>query len=446
MKRPSNEVQGNCNKVRAAGRRRVGAMLALILAIAIGSSRLTYAQTSSQPDQVIQWNRTLLQILQTPGAQPATIHPTRSMAIVHLAMYDAVNAIVGGHEPYLVLHAPRAASPEAAAAAAAHATLLALFPTEQSVIDAKFADSLAQIGGGAHVRQGIRVGNEAADAILAARADDGSDSTPPAFVPQSGPGEYQLTPPNFQQPVFTHWANVRPFVLEAADQFRPPPPPVVTSPRYTTDFDEIKSLGEISSSTRTAEQTNIGRFWGAAPVQNVWNQIAQIAGMSFGNSLAQNARMFALLDVSLADGVIALYDSKYTYHRWRPVTAVRAGDVDGNPDTTGDPNWTPLAVTALDPSYVGAHAEISASAAAALRDFFGTDRLDFSLTNPNVPGVERSFQSFSQAADEAAASRIYAGQHFRYDEDAGQALGADVGEFISDSILGPIANGLHGGH
>jgi len=445
MKRPSNEVQGNCNKVRAAGRRRVGAMFALILAIAIGSSRLTYAQTSSQPDQVIQWNRTLLQILQTPGAQPATIHPTRSMAIVHLAMYDAVNAIVGGHEPYLALHAPRAASPEAAAAAAAHATLLALFPTDQSVIDAKFADSLAQIGGGAHVRQGIRVGNEAADAILAARANDGSDSTPPAFVPQSGPGEYQFTPPNFQQPVFTHWANVRPFVLEAADQFRPPPPPVVTSPRYTTDFDEIKSLGEISSSTRTAEQTNIGRFWGAAPVQNVWNQIAQIAGMSFGNSLAQNARMFALLDVSLADGVIALYDSKYTYHRWRPVTAVRAGDVDGNPDTTGDPNWTPLAVTALDPSYVGAHAEISASAAAALRDFFGTDRLDFSLTNPNVPGVERSFQSFSQAADEAAASRIYAGQHFRYDEDAGQALGADVGEFISDSILGPIANGLHGG-
>ena len=446
MKRPSNEVQGNCNDARAAGRRRVGAMLALILAIAIGSSRLTYAQTSSQPDQVIQWNRTLLQILQTPGAQPATIHPTRSMAIVHLAMYDAVNAIVGGHEPYLALHAPRAASPEAAAAAAAHATLLALFPIDQSVIDAKFADSLAQIGGGAHVRQGIRVGNEAAAAILAARADDGSASTPPVFVPQSGPGEYQLTPPNFQQPVFTHWANVRPFVLEAADQFRPPPPPVVTSPRYTTDFNEIKSLGEISSSTRTAEQTNIGRFWGAAPVQNVWNQIAQIAGMSFGNSLVQNARMFALLDVSLADGVIALYDSKYTYHRWRPVTAVRAGDVDGNPDTTGDPNWTPLAVTALDPSYVGAHAEISASAAAALRDFFGTDRLDFSLTNPNVPGVERSFQSFSQAADEAAASRIYAGQHFRYDEDAGQALGADVGEFISDSILGPIANGLHGGH
>ena len=410
-----------------------------------GTGSANASSDPSPPDQVIQWNRTLLQILQTPGAQPATIHPTRSMAIVHLAIYDAVNAIRGRHAPYLVLHAPRAASPEAAAAAAAHTALLSLFPNQQSLIDAKFQDSLSQIGSGAHVRQGIRVGTEAANAILAARADDGSDSTPPVFVPQAGPGEYQLTPPNFQQPVFTHWSDVRPFALETGDQFRPPPPPAVTSPRYTTDFDEIESLGEINSVARTAEQTDIGRFWGAAPVQNVWNQIAQTAGLSFDNSLEQNARMFALLETSLADGVIALYDSKYAYHRWRPVTAVQAADNDGNPDTTGDPNWTPLAVTALDPSYVGAHAAISASAAAALRDFFGTDRLDFSLTNPNVPGVERSFQSFSQAADEAAASRIYAGQHFRYDEDAGQALGADVGEFISDSILGPIANGLHGG-
>src|SRR5690349_14448787 len=195
---------------------------------------------ANQPDQVIQWNRTLLQILQTPDAQPATIHPTRSMAIVHLAIYDAVNAIVGTHAPYILLHAPRSASPEAAAAAAAHTALRSLFPNQQSVIDAKFQDSLSQIGGGAHVRQGIRVGKEAADAILAARADDGSDTTPPVFVPQPGPGEYQLTPPNFQQPVFTNWADVKPFALESADQFRPSPPPAVTSPRYTAAFDEIK--------------------------------------------------------------------------------------------------------------------------------------------------------------------------------------------------------------
>src|SRR5438128_2848160 len=360
-----------------------------------GTGPARASSDASQPDQVIQWNRTLLQILQTPGAQPVTIHPPRSMAIVHLAIYDAVNAIRGGHAPYLVLHAPRNVSAEAAAAAAAHTALLSLFPSQQSVIDAKFQDSLSQIGGGAHVREGIRVGKEAANAILAARADDGSDSTPPVFVPQSGPGEYQLTPPNFKQPVFTNWPDVRPFVLETGDQFRPPPPPAVTSPRYTADFNEIKSLGEINSTTRSADQTDIGRFWGAAPVQNVWNQIAQTAGMSFDNSLEQNARMFALLDTSLADGVIALYDSKYAYHRWRPVTAVQAADNDGNPDPAAAPTWTPLAVTALDPSYTGAHAEISQSAAATLRDFLGTDRLDFSLTNPSLPGVMRIFHSFS---------------------------------------------------
>src|SRR3989449_1736128 len=382
-------------------------MTKMLLAVALLCASLSLQGTgsahassdASQPDQVIQWNRTLLQILQTPGAQPATIHPTRSMAIVHLAIYDAVNAIRGGHAPYLVLHAPHSASPDAAAAAAAHTALLSLFPNQQSVIDGKFQDSLSQIGGGAHVRQGIRVGEEAADAILAARANDGSDSTPPVFVPQSAPGEYQLTPPNFRQPVFTNWPDVRPFALETGDQFPPPPPPAVSSPRYTTDFDEIKSLGEINSATRSADQTDIGRFWGAAPVQNVWNQIAQTAGMSFDNSLEQNARMFALLDTSLADGVIALYDSKYAYHRWRPVTAVRAADNDGNPDTTGDPNWTPLAVAAPDPSYAGGHAEINRATPAPPRDFFGAHRGDFSLNNPTPPGLVRSFPSLSHAPD-----------------------------------------------
>ena len=153
--------------------------------------------------------------------------------------------------------------------------------------------------------------------------------------------------------------------------------------------------------------------------------------------------MFALLNTGLADGVIALYDAKYAYHRWRPVTAIRAGETDGNPDTTGDPNWTPLANTAPDPSYPGAHAEISQSAAAVLRQFFGSDRLQFSLTNPGLPGVVRSFESFSQAADEAAASRIFAGQHFRYDEDAGQALGEQVGVFVADNLLQADRRGFH---
>ncbi len=197
----------------------------------------------------------------------------------------------------------------------------------------------------------------------------------------------------------------------------------------------MKSLGRLNSTTRSADQTAIGKFWGAAPVQNVWNQIAEMAGVAFGNTLAGNARVFALLDTGLADGVIALYDAKYAYHRWRPVTAITALDT-GNPNAVSDPTWAPLAATAPDPSYPGAHAEISESAATVLRNFFGTDRFDFSLSNPSVPGVVRSFESFSQAADEASASRIFAGQHFRYNEEAGQALGGQVGDFVFDHALG----------
>ncbi len=386
----------------------------------------------TQADQVIQWNQELIAAIQVAGAQPATVQPTRTFAITQLAVYDAVSAIVGGHAPLpLRLLAPRSASPAAAAAAAAHTALVALLPSQQPALDAKFQDSLAQLGSGPHVRDGIRVGERAAWAVLAARANDGSDATPPAFVPQPGPGEYQLTPPNFPTPVFTHWANVEPFVLDSGDQFRVPPPPAVTSAHYADDFNEVKALGELNSTTRSSEQADIGRFWSAAPVWIVWNQIAQTAAATFHNSLAANARMFAMLDVTLADGVIALYDSKYAYHRWRPITAVRAADDDGNPATVGDPTWTALSNTAPDPSYPGAHAEISQSAASALRDYFGTDRLDFSLTNASLPGVVRSFQSFSQAADEAAASRIYSGQHFRYDEDAGQALGDQVADFVA---------------
>jgi PAP2 superfamily len=392
-------------------------------------------RSSVQPDQVIEWNQEMLQLLQVPGAQPTTIHPTRTMAITELSVYDAVNAIDGGATPYLFhRRGPRRASADAAAAAAARTALLALLPSQQQTINAKYADSLSQIGSGPRVEQGIRVGEKSADAVLASRLDDGAGVTPRVFTPGSGPGEYQLTPPGFQQPVFTQFPGVRPFVLRSGDQFRPPPPPAVSSARYADDFNEVKSLGRLSSTTRSVDQTTIGKFWGAAPVQNVWNQIAEMAGADFHNTLAENARMFALVDTSLADGVIALYDAKYAYHRWRPVTAIETLDT-GNPNAVSDPTWTPLAATAPDLSYPGAHAEISESAATALRDFFGTDRLDFSLSNPNVPGVVRSFQSFSQAADEASASRIFAGQHFRYDEDAGQALGGQVGDFVFDNAL-----------
>jgi hypothetical protein len=391
---------------------------------------------ATSPDQVIQWNRILLGILRTPGAQPPTVHPTRSMAILHAAVYDAVNAIAKTNAPYLVhLGAPRHASEPAAAAAAAHAVLVRLYPAEAAALDADLAVSLSQVPDGLAKNQGVRVGEEAAAAILTLRAGDGSAATPIPFVPGPNPGDYQLTPPAFAPPVFTHWPFVRPFALRSANQFRPPPPPALTSPSYTDSFDEVKSHGAVGSLTRTADQTQIARFWGA-PIQNYWNEIAQTAALAHGTTLEQNARLFALLDLSLADSVIAFYDAKYTYHFWRPITAIRAADNDGNPATAADPNWTPLATTALDPSYPGAHAVVSAAGADVLSRFFGNNE-DFAVTSEVLPGVERTFTSFSDAADEASLSRIYAGQHFRFDQVAGQQLGTQIADYVTTNFLLP---------
>ena len=208
------------------------------------------------------------------------------------------------------------------------------------------------------MERGLRFGERVADAVLAARANDGAAVTAPVFISGAGAGEYQLTPPAFAPAAFTQRSHVTPFVLESASQFRPAPPPALTSPRYAADFGEVHSLGELNSATRTADQTAIGTFWGAAPVWIIWSQIADQAALGFGNSLAQNARVVALLDTTLADGTIALYHAEYAFHRWRPITAITAPD-QGNPNTTADPNWVPLANTANDPSYPGAHATFS---------------------------------------------------------------------------------------
>jgi PAP2 superfamily len=362
------------------------------------------------------------------------------MAILHAAVYDAVNAIAKTNAPYLVhLEAPKDASEPAAAAAAAHAVLVRLYPGQAAALDADLTRSLSQVPEGKAKDQGIKVGEEAAAAILTARADDGSAATPITFAPGSNPGDYQLTPPGFLQPVFTHWPFVEPFGLRSANQFRPPPPPALTSPSYTDSFDEVKSLGAVGSTTRTDDQTQIARFWGA-PIQNYWNEIAQTAALTHGTTLVQNARLFALLDLTLADSVIAFYDAKYTYHFWRPITAIRAASSDGNPATAGDANWTPLATTALDPSYPGAHAVVSAAGADVLSRFFG-DNESFGVTSEVLPGVVRSFTSFSDAADEASLSRIYAGQHFRFDQVAGERLGTQIADYVTTNFLLPQGRG-----
>jgi membrane-associated phospholipid phosphatase len=388
-------------------------------------------------DPVIQWNRVLLGILNTPGAQPATIHATRNLAILHAAIYDAVDSIERKSAPYIVsIKSPRRADPVAAASAAGYTVLSNLYPGQQETVAAQFASLLAQVPNGYHKYEGVRIGEATAQALLALRADDGSSNPQPVFVPGTQPGDYQLTPPTFAQPAFTQWPTVRPFALRSASQFRPAPPPALTSKAYTAAYQEVQSLGSINSTTRTADQTQIAQFWNP-PIWIAWNNIAETSALAHHDTLLQNARLFALLNVTFADSVIAFYDAKYTYRFWRPVTAIRAGDSDGNAATAGDPNWTPLAPTAQDPSYPGAHAVISAAAANVLASFFGGDKFAFSAQSTALPGVTRSFSSFSAAANEASLSRIYAGQHFRTDEAAGQQLGNQVADYVLQKTLQP---------
>src|SRR5712672_1732594 len=398
--------------------------------------------SSTRPvNPVVQWNRALLVIVRTSKAQPPTIHPTRSFAILHAAIYDAVNAIDRTHKPYLVqlTEVPRFASQDAAANAAAHAVLITLYPNFQTMLDAQLQQSLAQIPDGADKAEGVSIGQAVANRILALRSNDGSASAPIPFIFGTAPGDYQSTPPNFPpQPQFTHWSHVTPFALERANQFRPGPPPALTSDTYSDVFNELQSLGITESATATPDQALTGRFWNGA-IQNYWNEITQTAAVQQTLTTAQNARLFALLNLTIADDVIAFYDAKYTYNFWRPVTAIRDAANDGNPETLADPNWLPeVRNTTPDPAYPGAHAVITASGAEALISFLERDRFEFNVASEVLPGVERSFTSFSSAAEEATLSRIFSGQHFRFDLTAGQRLGREVADFVLDNFLTPV--------
>jgi PAP2 superfamily len=381
------------------------------------------------PNQVIVWNRILLGILCTPGAQPATIHPTRSLAMMHLAIADAVAAISRRFTPYrFELTTSRYASQAAAAASAAHEVLVALYPAMKSTLDADLANSLMTVRNGSGKTAGTVIGARAGQSILQLRQDDGSAATPPAFVRGTAPGDYQPTPPGLTQPVFTGWPAVTPFALQRADQFRPGPPPAITSDRYTSALGQVRSLGQDNSLTRTPDQTQIAQFW-SAPIQNYWNEIAQTASLAHHDAVAQDARLFALLNTSFADDVIAFYDAKYAYRFWRPVSAINS---DGIP---ADAAWAPLVTHPADPSYPGAHSVISFDAATILGGAFG-DRFDFGVTSAILPGVLRHFSSFSAAALEAGLSRIYAGDHFRFDHEAGKRLGRSVADYIAEHELG----------
>jgi PAP2 superfamily len=387
---------------------------------------------------VVDWTKELLQLQATPGVQPATVHPTRSFAITDAAIYDAVVSITHDDRPYrFAVPAPRMARPDAAAAQAAHDTLTALYPSEKAQLDQLLSNELATIPAGTGTTEGAQVGHAVAVKLLALRSNDGSAAVPPAFTPGTQPGDYRSTPPNFPAPQFTNWGAVTPFVLTSGKQFRPPPPPALSSQAYADAINEVKSLGQSQSATRTADQTTAAKFW-SPPIWNVWNEIAANLVTRQQIDLERTSKIFSDLNLTFADASISMYDAKYHYQLWRPITAIRLAV--GNSAIAADPNWNPLLTTAADPSYPGAHSVISEAAATVLSAFFAKDT-HLTVTSDVLPGVTRNFNGFQAAATEAGLSRIFGGVHSRIDHVAGLELGQDVAQSVlttsNSSAFGP---------
>jgi hypothetical protein len=357
------------------------------------------------------------------------------LAYMHIAMYDAVNAIDGRYSVFAVhpTHLPAGSSKKAAVIAAAYNVLLALFPDQQVVFDANYAASLAAIPDSQRKADGIEVGTEVAFLLLASRAGDGRNA-PITYTPGSGPGAWIPTSP--APPLVVYLSQMRPFAMETASQFRGDGPPALTSEQYTADFNEIKNLGCLNCPARTEEQRIIGLFYtdpGPAQTGRGFRQVA----FDYPMSLADNARLFAMLYVALGDAAIASVETKYYYGFWRPITAVRRADTDGNPDTTADPDWTPLALTPNFPDYVSTHSATWGAFSETLRQFFGTKRVKFTLTSV-VTGTTRHFSNTDEINKEIIDARVYVGFHFRTADVDGVAMGRKIGRLVAKNYFRPL--------
>ncbi len=380
-------------------------------------------------DVVTDWNNAALDAIRAGRTAPPIA--SRNLAILHASIYDAVNGIDRTHESYLVPSAvPASASRPAAASAAAHQALINLFPANTSSFDTLHAAILAGIPDGPHKAAGIVWGEFVANQILAARANDGSS----AVVPPpggSGPGVWIPTPPAFLPYLLPQWGFVAPFGMNSSSQFRPPGPPSLDSQQYAADYEEVKELGAAVGSTRTEDQTEIALFWadgaGTETPSGHWNSIAQVIAAARGNTLEENARLFALLNIAMADAAICAWDAKYTFDFWRPVTAIAFVE----PEL----NWMSFIVTPPFPDYVSGHSTFSAAAATVLPLFYGTEDLPFTAGSDFLPGVYRSFSTCLDAAEEAALSRIYGGIHFRSASEDGLQAGISIGEWTSSHYL-----------
>ncbi|WP_217385551.1 Ig-like domain-containing protein [Dolichospermum sp. UHCC 0259] len=390
-------------------------------------------------DVVLDWNATLLNAIYEDKTAPPIA--SRNMAITQTAVFDAINSITGTYENYhFTGTAPTGASPEAAAASAAHQVLVNLYPQQKDYFDNALTASLAEITDGTAEDNGVTFGRTVADNILSLRSADGATNTV-TYTPGTHPGQWQPTAPEFAPGLLPQWGQVTPFGLTSGNQFRPDGVPALNSADYTIEFNQVKDLGSINSTTRTTEQTEIAQFWadgsGTFTPPGHWNQIAQNVAAEKSNSLVDNARLFALLDISLADAGIAAWDAKYHYDFWRPITAIQNADSDGNPNTIADANWTPLLTTPPFPEYVSGHSTFSGAAETILTGLLGNN-VSFTTNSLGIPGVDRQFDNFTDAANEAGISRIYGGIHFNSANVEGLATGRSVGNYVLQNLLAPI--------
>lgn len=398
---------------------------------------LCSALCAARGDSVTEWNSVALEAIKVDRTAPPK--SSRALAILHVSIYDSVNGLADTHEPYLLKwKGPRLASVDAAVAAAARASLVALFPAQQATFDAAYATAIAAIPAGSRRQAGVAWGEYVAGKVLAARATDGSTAVVP-YTPGTSPGDWQPTPPAFAAALLPGWGAVKPFAMKSGGQFRPAPAPKLDSATYAFDFNLTKQLGAIDSVARTADQTAIARFWadgaGTVTPPGHWNVIAREIALSRGTTLAENARLFALLNIALADAGICAWECKYVDDYWRPVTAIRAADTDSNPATDADVAWTPLIATPPFPEYISGHSTFSAAAATVLADFFGPDSVAFTTTSEDLPGATRSFGSFWEAAAEAGLSRIFGGIHFMSANHQGLQSGARLGHYVVENFL-----------
>lgn len=378
---------------------------------------------------VLEWNQLAMDAIRQTGMNH--LLGSRAMAISQAAVFDAVNAIDRSFEPYFAdVHASSGASLEAAAAQAAHDTLVALFPSKAATFDAALAADLVGIPPG-RARQGVEIGQAVAQQILAWRSTDKSGASAQYF-PGTDAGDWQPTPPAFLAPLGSQWRYVTPFAMTSGAQFLPPPPPALDSPEYATAINEVATFGGNGTTTltvRDADQTEMARFWadgaGTSFAFGHWNMIAQGVAEDLQLDVVSEARLFALLNIATADAIISSWDTKYEYNFWRPVTAIRA---------TTDPDWTPLLGTPNFPSYTSGHSTISSAAAAVLTAEFG-DVYQFTVGSEGLAGVTRSFDSFGEAAAEAGQSRIYGGIHFQFENQNGLASGDALGQYVVGNIL-----------